>query len=137
MIAPDKPMKGARKKPPGKTQAERDAIALGRIETYMDALTDKHMTCPSCQERYNIKELPTSVVNLIKARYDKLKPSLSSVEQHNIEVTRPEADIISDFKEKLALNPDLMHQFVPDGWMLVRINAPVSSVPPVSQSVAN
>lgn len=71
----------ARIKPAGKTQRERDAKALGMIESYMDGLISGELSCVSCREQFSIKEITPGGVALIRARYDKLRPSLSAVEQ--------------------------------------------------------
>lgn len=71
----------ARKKPAGSTQVERDRIALGRIESYMDGVIKNQLQCPTCRKDMEIKELPASAVQLLRSRYDKLRPSLQAVEQ--------------------------------------------------------
>jgi len=108
----------ARHKPPGKTQAERDAIALGRIESYMDQLSEGHINCPSCKKDYEIKELPATAVALIRARYDKLRPSLSAVEQTNVEAARSQDDIINDIKALLMAKPELLATMLP-GYTII------------------
>lgn len=74
-------IRGKRIKPPGKTQAERDRIALGRIESFMDTVASGQLVCPSCNKEFPAKEISPVVATLIRARYDKLRPSLSAVEQ--------------------------------------------------------
>lgn len=75
----------ARIKPAGQTREERDRISLGRIESFMDAQISKELHCPSCKGKFEIKEITSQAVNLIRARYDKLRPSLTAVEQTNID----------------------------------------------------
>ena len=70
-----------RRKAASKTQAERDSAALGKLEYYIDAILDGHLQCPACRKKFEAKELQPSAVALLKARYDKLRPSLSAVEQ--------------------------------------------------------
>ena len=100
----------ARIKPPGKTQAERDARALGVIETYMDAVVSGHLNCTSCKKDFSVNEISPAVVSLLKARYDKLRPSLSAVEQHMIDDTPIEQDIITTLKGVLERDPGLRTQ---------------------------
>lgn len=71
----------ARKKPSGATQEERDRIALGVIEAYMDAVTSGTMYCPTCHKAHPFKEITPAAATLLRARYDKLRPTLSAVEQ--------------------------------------------------------
>ena len=100
----------ARIKPPGKTQRERDAIALGRIEAFLDGVAEKHLACPSCGKDYEIKEINPALVSLLKVRYDKLRPSLSAVEQHLVDDTPVEQDIITTLKAVLERDPGLRTQ---------------------------
>src|SRR3989442_4538829 len=77
-----------RQKPAGQTKEERDRISRGRIESFIDGLAAKHLQCPSCKKTMDandLKDIPSSVAMLIKARYDKLAPSLQAVEQTVIE----------------------------------------------------
>ena len=68
----------ARIKPAGQTARERDAISLGRIEAYIDAILNSHWLCPSCKKETLIKELTPVAASLLQKRYDKLRPTLSS-----------------------------------------------------------
>ena len=84
----------ARIKPPGATTAERDAISLGRIESFLDGIIEGKMQCPSCQKEYQVKDLDRSCLAAIEARYDKLRPTLSAVEMQQPDplegVSRPD-----------------------------------------------
>lgn len=104
----------ARIKPPGKTQAERDRIALGRIESYMDGLLDGHMKCPSCAKDMDIKDLPNSTVTLLRARYDKLRPSLSAVEQTNVNPAdqATESQLINQLVSIIQARPDVLDTLI-------------------------
>ena len=75
------PYRKGRIKPAGQNQVERDAIALGVIESYMDAVATNNLLCPKCQKPHDFKEITPVQAQLIRARYDKLRPSLSAVEQ--------------------------------------------------------
>src|SRR5574340_1686700 len=81
MSEPTRRQRGQRIKMRGQTARERDAIALGVIEAYMDALYTGHMLCPRCGEDHPVKEITGPAATLMRARYDKLRPSLSAVEQ--------------------------------------------------------
>jgi hypothetical protein len=107
----------ARKKPAGQTKEERDRISRGRIESFIDGLAAKHLQCPSCKKKMeasDLKDIPSSVAMLIKARYDKLAPSLQAVEQTVID-SRDKADP-ADLEAKLvsmfAENPALLEGLV-------------------------
>lgn len=64
------------------TKHQRDEIALTKIENYMDAQMDKVLACPDCGQKYEqVKEMTPAQSALIRARYDKLRPTLSAVEQ--------------------------------------------------------
>lgn len=102
----------ARIKPPGKTQAERDAISLGVIESFLDSIAIGHGTCPTCKGSFEIKDVNPAVISAMKIRYDKLRPSLSAVEQTTIEPDQKlsEADILGKITALLAAHPDLVQQ---------------------------
>ena len=100
----------ARHKPAGKTQRERDALALGKIESYMDCVLDEHVKCSSCQKEFPAKELNPTAARILMSRYDKLRPSLSAVEQHLIDDTPVEQDIITTLKAVLERDPGLRTQ---------------------------
>jgi hypothetical protein len=36
------------------------------------------MECPECKGKYDIKDVPNSAVQMLRLRYDKLRPSLAS-----------------------------------------------------------
>lgn len=118
----------ARRKPAGQTQVERDAIALGRIESYMDCLIKGTFNCPSCGKETETKELSTTAVQLIRARYDKLRPSLSAVEQTTIDAPRTQDEIINDIKALLAANPALLETLLPGYRIIPAISQPICSV---------
>jgi hypothetical protein len=103
--------KGVRLKPAGQTQQERDRISLGRIESYMDAVIVGHFQCPTCQEKAEIKDISSSAVTLIKARYDKLRPSLSAIEQTNVnpDDKLDDSALLDRFKALIAANPELLN----------------------------
>ena len=69
-----------RNKPAGSTREERDRIALGRLESFIDQTLEGQMQCPTCRKQYDIKDIPASAVALWRSRYDKLRPSLASTE---------------------------------------------------------
>ena len=71
----------ARIKPPGKTTAERDAKALGMIESLLDGLAHNALRCVTCQKPIPINDINPSVIQAIRLRYDRLRPTLTSVEQ--------------------------------------------------------
>lgn len=104
----------ARIKPAGSTQAERDLISLGRIESYMDCLIKDSFQCPSCAKETPVKELNAGAVQLIRARYDKLRPSLSSVEQtvHNADDTLSEDAIMQKLAALVEAYPDLLQRIL-------------------------
>ena len=104
----------ARIKPPGKTQAERDRIALGRIEAYMDSVVNGELLCPSCNKGMEPKELSTSTVQLLRARYDKLRPSLSAIEQTVINESDriTEAQLFNNLATILQANPDMLPKLI-------------------------
>jgi hypothetical protein len=51
----------------------------------MDSQALHEMQCPTCQEKHPIKEITGPNATLLRARYDKLRPSLTAVEQTNID----------------------------------------------------
>lgn len=83
---------GKRIKPPGQTQAERDKIALGRIEAYMDSVVSGQQVCPSCNKEFPFKDMSPAAAQLLRSRYDKLRPSLSAVEQTFVDERDRESD---------------------------------------------
>ena len=101
-----------RLKSAGKTQQERDRIALGRIESYLDSMIGDHFQCPSCKERAAIKDVNPIVIQAMKLRYDKLRPALSSVEQTTIDVTPAETDLAATIRSVLQSNPELRPMFL-------------------------
>ena len=99
-----------------RSNAERDAAALGKLESYIDGLLDKHLKCPECKKDMEISELPNSVVTLLKARYDKLRPSLSAVEQTtlNPDDKLTEEQIMAKFQQLIDAFPDLLAKLLAD-----------------------
>lgn len=104
----------ARTKPPGQTQAERDRISLGVIESYLDSVAKGVGNCPTCKTKFEIKEVNPAVISALKIRYDKLRPTLSAVEQTNVEPEKAlsEADLLAKMGEFLAAYPDLAQQAI-------------------------
>ena len=90
---------------------QRDEIALTKIENFMDAQMDKVLACPDCGKEYeNVKVIEPAQATLIRARYDKLRPTLSAVEQANIDESDKlsEADIMAKLRALVGANPDLI-----------------------------
>lgn len=73
--------RSVRYKPAGQSQRERDLISLGRIESYMDSIIKGQMQCPTCQEEFPVKDITPAAAQLLRSRYDKLRPTLSAIEQ--------------------------------------------------------
>lgn len=106
------------------TQVERDKIALARIENWMDEIQEGHVTCVKCRKQFEAKELQPSAVALIKARYDKLRPSLSAVEQTTIEVSRSAEEIVNEIRALVAAKPELVASLFP-GKVLIDASSTV------------
>ena len=100
----------ARKKPAGSTREERDRIALGKLESFIDRTLEGQMMCPSCRIKYDIKEIPASAVGLWRARYDKLRPSLASTEV-TVHDPRDSADAVQLATRLAALFNEKPHIF--------------------------
>lgn len=130
------PASRARIKPPGKTQAERDAISLGRIESFLDQLAEGKMQCPTCQKDFDINDVNPVVIQAIKIRYDKLRPSLSAVEQTNIEPDQKlsESDLLAKMGELIAAHPDLAAQAIGEYAKKQQVAAQQSSETGVSST---
>lgn len=92
------------------SRAERDAVALGKLEAWIDEILDGHVTCTKCRKEFEAKELQPSAVALLKARYDKLRPSLSAVEQTTIEPAQQltEEQILLKLQALITAHPDLV-----------------------------
>jgi hypothetical protein len=101
-------------KPAGQTQAERDLIALGRIESYMDSVVTSQQVCPTCNTTFPFREITPGAAQLLRARYDKLRPSLSSIEQTNLnpEDKATESDILAKLSALVAEHPDLIRSLL-------------------------
>jgi hypothetical protein len=102
----------ARIKPSGQSQRERDAISLGRIEALLDVAGGGAIECPSCQKKHKIKPLDSNVLAAIKIRYDKLRPSLSAVEQTTISEDEKLDDnqILAKLSALIEQHPDIVQQ---------------------------
>lgn len=102
----------ARIKPSGSTQAERDAISLGRIESLIDNVIDTAVECPTCKKKHEIKVLDNSVVTAMRMRYDKLRPSLSATELTSINPDErlSEDQILGKLSALLDQYPDLLQR---------------------------
>ena len=106
------------------TSQQRDSIALTKIEKYIDSQIDDVLLCPECkQEHGSAKELSAAAVALIRARYDKLRPTLSAVDQTVHEEPKTEAELIQELMAVLEAKPELL---APLG--LVRVAVPVNAV---------
>lgn len=102
---------------PSQNRHTRDAKALANLENWIDQILEGHITCVKCRKAFKAKELQPSAVALLKARYDKLRPSLSAVEQTNVnpEDKKTEAQIINDLREIVRSNPDLIKLLLSEG----------------------
>lgn len=94
------------------SRAEKDSVALGKLEAWIDEILDGHVTCTKCKKQFEAKELQPSAVALLKARYDKLRPSLSAVEQTTIEPAQQltEDQILQKIQILIAAHPDLLQK---------------------------
>jgi hypothetical protein len=91
------------------TTHQRDSIALTKIEKYIDAQIDDVLLCPECKKEHGAtKELSAAAVALIRARYDKLRPTLSAVEQTQHEEPKGEEQIIQELRGLFAAKPELL-----------------------------
>lgn len=91
------------------TSQQRDSIALTKIEKYIDSQIDDVLLCPECKKEHgSAKELSTAAVALIRARYDKLRPTLSAVEQTQHEEQKGEEQIIQELKALFYAKPELL-----------------------------
>ncbi len=107
----------ARKKPTGSTKEERDRISLGRIESFIDTLAANHLQCPTCKSKMDVndlKDIPASVSQLIKVRYDKLRPSLQATELtvHDPRDMADPAELSTRLAALFAEKPQLWDQVV-------------------------
>ena len=78
------------------TQQQRDSIALTKIEKFLDQQIHGQMECPERRAKYDIREVPTSAVQMLRLRYDKLRATLASVTSE-VHVTH-----YSDHLERIA-----------------------------------
>lgn len=93
------------------TPHQRDSIALTKIEKYIDAQIDDVLLCPECKKEHGaIKELSAAAVALIRARYDKLRPTLSAVDQTIHEEVKSEDQLIHELRSLFAAKPELIGQ---------------------------
>lgn len=107
----------ARNKPAGKTQTERDRIALGMLEAYMDKRFAALLSCPICKAKMKPEDLegiPPADATLMRARYDKLRPSLSAVEvtQNDPRDEMNADDMMGKLAAMFAEKPELWEQLV-------------------------
>lgn len=104
------------------SRAEKDAIALGKLEAWIDEILDGHVTCTKCRKEFEAKELQPSAVALLKARYDKLRPSLSAVEQTTIEPAQQmtEDQILQKIQALIVAHPDLLQRALAMNAKVVR-----------------
>lgn len=102
----------ARIKPAGATQQERDRLSLGVIESLIDGMCGNAVICPSCKKPHKISSLDTSVVTAMRMRYDKLRPTLSAVEQttHNESEKLDENQLLAKLEALIAAHPDLVQR---------------------------
>lgn len=102
------------------TSQQRDSIALTKIEKYIDAQIDDVLICPECSKEHgSSKELSSAAVALIRARYDKLRPTLSSSEITNLDPndSKTEEELIQGLISTVASNPELLSRL---GLMLIQ-----------------
>ena len=88
-------------------QKWRDQIALLRIEHAMDTKT---FTCSRCKEEKPIKELSLAQIKLMQMRYDKIRPSLQSIDSviHSYEDSADPNEIARQVAGILVSNPTLL-----------------------------
>lgn len=90
---------------------QRDSIALSRIENYIDGQLDKALVCPECGKEHGaVKDLTPAQVALIRARYDKLRPTLSAVDQTVHEEPKGEQQVIQELRSLFLSKPELFHE---------------------------
>ena len=92
------------------TKHQRDAIALTKIEKYIDAQIDGQLLCNQCKGE--VKEISPAAVQLLKARYDKLRPTLSSVDQTIKEDVPNEQEIMAGLAHLLSANAGVLRQLL-------------------------
>lgn len=105
------------------TSQQRDSIALTKIEKYIDGQIDDVLVCPDCQKEHGaIKELSTAAVALIRSRYDKLRPTLSSSEVTHLDPndSKSEDELYQDIRRIIAADP---HALAKLGLVLAPSNA--------------
>lgn len=101
-----------RLKTSGQTQLERDRIAVGVIESLLDAQMGHEVECPTCKKGHVIKELSQATLTAMRIRYDKLRPALSAVEQTNIdpEESLTEQQLMDRLLALIDAHPDLVQR---------------------------
>lgn len=90
------------------------------------------MMCPSCREKYEVKDISPAAVSLLRTRYDKLRPSLASTEvtvHDPRDQARPE-DVAARLAAMFHENPALFDQVV----ALKNAGTPLPVVPDQAQS---
>lgn len=92
------------------THAAKDAMASGMIESIMDSLAGKASTCFKCGKPFKRKKLSQQDIALLKLRYDKLRPSLSTIEQRLIDPGEKMTDgqIISQLHSLITSSPTVV-----------------------------
>jgi hypothetical protein len=93
------------------TSQQRDSIALTKIEKYIDGQIDDVLLCPVCEKEHgSAKELSSAAVALIRARYDKLRPTLSSSEVTNVDPndSKTDEEFYQELMTTLVANPELL-----------------------------
>lgn len=95
---------------PALSQAQRDQIALGSIESFLDGILHKSLRCVECDKEIDVKKIDPGRVQLIRMRYDKLRPSLSSVEQTVIDPRdkATEDQLLAELQATLASHPAML-----------------------------
>lgn len=97
------------------TKQQRDEIALTKIENYMDSQMDKVLACPDCDKKYeNVKDITPAQSALIRARYDKLRPTLSAVEQTVVSDadSASESQLINQLVSIIQARPDVLDTLI-------------------------
>ena len=89
---------GVRRRKPLHDERTKDKIRLSQVENRLN------------DHGFGKIELSQTQVTALRAIYDKLRPSLQAIEQHNIEEAPAEADLIGSIKRMLDSDPGLRSQ---------------------------
>ena len=89
---------GVRRRKPFHDERTKDKIRLSQVENRLN------------DHGFGKIELTQTQVTALRAIYDKLRPSLQAIEQHNIEEVPVEQDIITTLKGVLERDPGLRTQ---------------------------